>query len=138
MGFRQPRAGQARMNQPDRLIRASFWVAAFLASSALSAQTQPGAAVAGVVVDQTGGVLVGAQVELLNASGNVQSGSTDQSGSFQFEHVRPGGYDVRTTLDGFKTISVHLNVGGSAPKPLRKTICPPRRCVLRQSVLSAG
>ena len=72
----------------------------FFTSSALSAQTQPGAMVAGVVVDQTGGVLVGAQVELVNASGTVQSGSTDQSGSFQFEHVRPGAYDVRATLHG--------------------------------------
>ena len=36
--------------------------------------------------------------------------------------MRPGAYDVRTTLDGFKTTSVHVNVGASAPKPLRVTL----------------
>ncbi|HEV3215137.1 MAG TPA: TonB-dependent receptor [Vicinamibacterales bacterium] len=82
-----------------------------------------GAAVTGVVLDQTGGVLIGVLVELVNSSRTtVQTGVTDQSGTFRFEHVAAGSYDVRSTLEGFKPTTARVNVGTSSPKALRVTL----------------
>jgi carboxypeptidase family protein len=96
------------------------------AAPVVFAQSSPassGTAVTGVVLDQTGGVLIGAQVELVNSSRtSVQTGVTDKSGTFRFERVAPGSYEVRCTLDGFKTTNVRVSVGTNTPKALRVTM----------------
>jgi hypothetical protein len=58
---------------------------------ALAAQSgKAGVVVEGIVRDQTGGVLAGASVELLNAAGDVvQSVEADGVGAFRFPAVVP-------------------------------------------------
>ena len=105
------------------LFPAAFALVALLAAPGAFAQVPSVAALAGVVVDQTGGVLVGVQVDLLSSSGtSVQSTLTDQSGSFHFERLPPGAYDVRSTLEGFKPTSVRVTMGRNSPRPLRVTM----------------
>ena len=84
-------------------------------------QSSPrGVAVTGVVQDQTGAVIPGAQV-LLTIGGSdkaEQSAVTDAGGTFRFERVAPGTYDVRTDFPGFKPNLAHLRVAARAPAPI--------------------
>jgi len=75
----------------------------------------PGFQVTGVVQDQTGGVLVGAEVALFTAAGTQQRvARADALGVFRFEDVPAGTYELRAQYEGFKPASVRLRVG---PKP---------------------
>jgi hypothetical protein len=104
------------------LVPALVSVVVLITAIHTSAQT-PAPAVAGVVVDQTGGVLVGARVELLTSSDSLaQTIVTDSTGAFKFERVAPGTYNVRATLDGFRATAVRVTVGASSPRPLRMTM----------------
>ena len=63
-------------------------VAVLALSGLLQAQSAPRVAVSGVVQDQTGAVLQNATVELVAASGAVQSTTTtDAVGAFHFANV---------------------------------------------------
>ena len=81
-----------------------------------AAQTPaPGVAVTGVVQDQTGAVLAGATVDLLNASGAVaQTTTADGVGAFRFDSVSGGAYELRATFEGFKAASNRVRVGRRA------------------------
>src|SRR5579872_5428989 len=76
-----------------------------------------GVAVSGVVQDQTGAVIPGAQVVLANPgeSKPVQSAVTDGAGKFRFEAVAPGSYDIRTEFPGFTPNLAHVRVANRAP-----------------------
>ena len=81
---------------------------AWLAAAALA--FAPGAAhgqdisISGTVTDTTGGVLPGVTVEALNqATGEVTTAFTDGTGSFAFDALLPGFYDVTFVLPGFST-----------------------------------
>ena len=75
-----------------------------------------GVAVVGVVQDQTGAVLPGAQVALIPAGGGAeQRVASDASGAFRFDRVAPGAYDMRTEFPGFKTNVSRVRVGARAP-----------------------
>src|SRR5689334_14152774 len=76
-----------------------------------------GVAVAGVVQDQTGAVIPGAQV-MLTIAGDakpIQTIVSDASGRFRFESVPPANYDIRTEFPGFKPNVAHVRVAGRAP-----------------------
>jgi Carboxypeptidase regulatory-like domain len=89
----------------------------------LAAQTSARPAISGVVVDQTGGVLVGALVELLTTSDSTtQSIVTDSTGAFRFEGVASGTYNVRVSLDGFRTTVTKVTATASPPRLLRVTM----------------
>jgi Carboxypeptidase regulatory-like domain/TonB dependent receptor len=91
---------------------------AVLALSALLQVPSPSrVAVSGVVQDQTGAVLQNATVELVAASGAVQSTTTDAVGGFRFDDVAAGQYELRTSFEGFKPAAVRVRVGARAPAP---------------------
>jgi beta-lactamase regulating signal transducer with metallopeptidase domain len=71
-----------------------------------AAQRQPWAGtVEGVLYDQFGGLLPGAAVRLTHiASGSVQTGVTDRTGSFVFRGLASGDYELVTELPGFITV----------------------------------
>ena len=79
-----------------------------------------GVSVTGVVQDQTGAVLPGAQVVLAAAGATAaeQSVLSEANGSFRFERVAPGAYDIRTEFPGFKPNVAHVRVAARAPGPL--------------------
>jgi hypothetical protein len=85
-----------------------------------AAQTTSPVAVSGIVQDQTGAVLPGATVELVNAGGTVvQTVTADNGGAFRFERVAPGQYDLRAGYEGFKPATAKLRVGTRAPSTQR-------------------
>src|SRR5947207_2309149 len=76
----------------------------------------PAVAVTGVVLDQTGAVLPGATVDLVNNAGAiVQSTAADTKGQFRFDRVAAGQYDLRAAFEGFKQGSTRLRVGTRPP-----------------------
>lgn len=88
-----------------------------------SAQPRPAPPISGVVVDATGAVLPSARVRLTSASGGVlQSVTTSATGTFTVGPVRPGRYEIRVTLDGFRPQTVAVNVGARGVEPLRITL----------------
>jgi hypothetical protein len=75
-------------------------------------------AVTGVVLDQTGAVLPGASVDLVNNGGAlVQSTTADGNGQFRFDKVVAGQYELRAAFVGFKQGSTRVRVGARAPGP---------------------
>lgn len=86
-------------------------------------QRPPAAVVTGVIVDITGAVLPNAQVDLASAAGlTVQSTLADESGTFRFDRVAPGRYDIRAVFDGFEPTMVHVLVANRAVAPVRVTM----------------
>ena len=86
-------------------------------------QRPPATTVTGVIVDVTGAVLPNAQIDLTSAAGvTVQSTVADESGTFRFDRVTPGRYDIRSVFDGFEPTVVHITVGNRPLPPLRVTM----------------
>src|ERR1035438_809231 len=60
--------------------------------------------VVGTVVDQSNAAVVGAPVTLTSAeTGAIRTGTTDNDGTFRFQNLRPGTYNVTVKATGFKT-----------------------------------
>lgn len=70
-------------------------------SLAQSGQTATLGSVHGQVSDETGAVIVGATVTLVEAKGTEKNAVTDNSGNFTFTGLAPGTYTVRSTMAGF-------------------------------------
>lgn len=74
-------------------------------------QSSQGFDVAGVVLDPSGAVVVGAKIVILHEGSPKQSSSTNQNGRFQFRAVTAGDYDLEISKEGFRTATTHLTVG---------------------------
>jgi hypothetical protein len=67
--------------------------------------------VRGVVRDQTGAVLQGAQVRLAGDGGAIgRSVTTDARGEYVIDRVPPGDYTVTVEFEGFRPATVHVRV----------------------------
>ena len=77
-------------------------------------------AVTGVVKDQTGAVLPGAEVTMSVGGSATPSerAVTDSAGGFRFERVAAGSYEIRTEFPGFKPQTTPIRVGARAPGPV--------------------
>ena len=95
-------ADQLAYNQLFMQRRCAFLALGLLSLSLPAAAQRTGVTVTGTVVDQTGGVLPSAQVELLTDSGTVQTTTTNQNGEFQLTGVPSGRYNLAATLEGFQ------------------------------------
>src|SRR5215831_5998274 len=96
------------------LSRLAATLVIILACSAAFAQSAIGR-LAGSVFDSSGGVLPGATVTLTGElTGQTQTTTTTDTGSFLFPQVQPGIYTVGIMLSGFKRAEfqhVEINVG---------------------------
>jgi hypothetical protein len=82
--------------------RTAIVIVMLLASA--SAWAQDVGTIAGTVRDQTAGTLPGASVTLRDAAtAAVRTTVSDRTGYFQFQQVRPGTFELRIELSGFKT-----------------------------------
>jgi hypothetical protein len=77
-----------------------------LLPSVLRAQAVSGASIAGTVKDSSGAVLPGVSVEASSPAliEKVRSVTTDASGQYKIENLRPGTYAVSFTLSGFSSV----------------------------------
>ncbi len=65
----------------------------------------------GVVIDQQGAVISGAQIKAINeATGVVATTTSDSSGSWRFNLMPPGRYKVEVSARYFKTTVLHANI----------------------------
>ena len=63
------------------------------------------ATLSGVVTDESGAVLPGAQVTVTNTATRVRRAvTTDAAGRFTAPQLEPGPYEVSTTMTGFETL----------------------------------
>ena len=79
---------------------------AFVASFPSLSAAQNASGIAGVVKDDTGGVLPGVTVEAASPAllEKVRTVATDSQGLYTFTDLRPGEYTVTFTLAGFNTV----------------------------------
>jgi hypothetical protein len=78
--------------------------------------------ITGVVKDPQGGTVPGATVTIVNKDTNLtKEGTTDSDGTFTFNNVLPGPYDVKVTLQGFHE-SVRKDVPVSIGQIARVTV----------------
>jgi len=65
----------------------------------------------GSVVDPANAAVVGAPVTLISAeTGEARTGTTDSLGTFRFQNLRPGTYNVTVKAPGFKTFTMNAIV----------------------------
>src|ERR1700679_3149937 len=64
------------------------------------------ATISGTVVDQSGGVIPGATVQILDDAKQtpVRSATTDAAGRFEALYMQPGIYTIKIEREGFKTL----------------------------------
>ncbi len=89
-----------------RILLVVFALLFFCGSSAfLAAQATSG--VTGVVTDESGALLVGAQVTLTNpATGFSATTTTDSNGVYQFLHILPATYTLSFSQEKFRTETI--------------------------------
>ncbi|MEO7276182.1 MAG: von Willebrand factor type A domain-containing protein [Vicinamibacterales bacterium] len=78
--------------------------------------------VSGVVVDESGAVLLGATVELVSSGRVVRTTTSNGQGGFDFSSVPQGAYQVRVRLAGFTSVTQALTIGPAPPAALRLTL----------------
>jgi hypothetical protein len=87
-------------------VRATFVLLLFAISPRAIAQTEL-ATVLGRVIDQSGAVIAGAELEIRNLDTNVAViSSTNADGLYTIPSLRPGHYVISVRKPGFKTVSV--------------------------------
>jgi outer membrane receptor protein involved in Fe transport len=85
------------------------WCFVLLVSGSAAAQT---ATLSGTIVDQTGGAVPGATVQLTGASNAVTSSGS--GGQYTFENVAPGSYTIEVRLAGFSPVAQgNITVSGA-------------------------
>jgi Ca-activated chloride channel family protein len=77
-----------------------------------------GVKLSGTIIDPAGAVIPGAAVELVSGTAVVAKTASAADGSFAFENVASGSYEIRVTLAGFRQTRVAVTVGNTAPQPL--------------------
>jgi len=75
--------------------------------------------ISGLVQDQAGATISGAIVEIVAGSVTQQSTTTDQSGSFRFNRLPLGKYQVKVIAKDFEVATVDVNVGSQQLPPLQ-------------------
>lgn len=79
------------------------------------AGAQPADALQGKVVDESGAVIVQAQVSLTDGSGKIQKTVTDERGSFRFLHLAEGLYTLEVEVPGFAPYQNFIQIGPDSP-----------------------
>jgi len=102
---------------PSRRSHAGVLTVFFFICLALTAAAT-GVKLTGTVVDPAGAVTPGATVELVSGTAVVARTTSAADGSFAFENVAAGSYEVRATLVGFRQTRVAVTVGSAALQPL--------------------
>ena len=74
------------------------------AASVATLRAQATGTIVGTVTDESGAVLPGVTIEVTNVgTGQTRTAVTGDDGYFNVPLLRPGSYQVKGTLNGFKT-----------------------------------
>ncbi len=82
---------------------ATFVLSALLTASTAFAQLERGS-ISGTITDQSGGVVPGATVTVVNAQQQQRATVTDGSGFYTFPNLLAGVYNISAELQGFKRV----------------------------------
>ena len=86
---------------------------AFATCCLAQAPGQQGHIISGSIHDPSDAAIVGANVSLMAPDGTVVANSTsDAAGSYRFEHLKEGTYQVDAQQEGFRETKVTVNVDG--------------------------
>jgi hypothetical protein len=94
----------------------AFFVTSLSAGHAFAQATATGT-IQGTITDKSSAVVTGAQVTaVFKATGVTRTATTNDSGSYRFDFVQAGNYEVRVTKQGFVSVveTAELLVGQSA------------------------
>ena len=92
-------------------------------------------AVSGTLLDPTGAAIVNAQVSLLGPDDKALAQvTTDNSGSFRFDHLGTGNYILDFQAEGFRPARVNVNLTAKRQTPIRVTM---QIAVLNESITVA-
>ena len=80
--------------------------------------TAAGVKLGGTVVDPARSPVPGATLELVSGTAVIAKTTSAADGSFAFENVAAGSYEIRVTLAGFRQARVAVTVGSAAPSPI--------------------
>ena len=99
------------MMQPKRLVWSFFGAFLMIAvcgsGSSLRAQSASSGALVGTVTDTSGGLVPNATVALTNSATNqTQTTTTSANGTYRFPLLSPGTYNIRVSVQGFKSVTV--------------------------------
>jgi hypothetical protein len=90
------------------------------ASSGEDGQNAGPRSISGTILDPSGAAIAGAEVILLSRDGKELSRTTtNKEGSFQFEKLPTGTYQLEAQASGFRDMKVELKLGARAVSPLR-------------------
>jgi hypothetical protein len=83
-------------------------------------RAQEGVSVSGILEDQTGAVITGGKLTLVNrATAETSKTLSDQSGHFTLSNVAPGEYILKAVADGFESAQLEITVGTKPLKPIK-------------------
>ena len=106
------------MRNPQKGWSVFFTIAFFALGTSLVLGQTTTANISGTVTDETGGVLPGAEVSVLNVgTGMTRDTVSDDEGRYRVPELAPGDYEVSGSLVGFQTIvrsGITLTVGRHA------------------------
>ena len=90
------------MKEPHRLFARGlgFALLLLLAGSNLGAQQPATGTLRGQIKDEFGGVIVGANVSVVDAAGRDKNTTSDSDGTFTMTGLAPGTYIVRVVAPG--------------------------------------
>ena len=91
--------------------------AAFVVGDSQSQTAARARSINGVVLDPSGAAIVGAQVTLTRGGGAIAETTTDNSGSFRFDHVTEVDYLVDVHHEGFRETKITVNAGEKSRSP---------------------
>jgi hypothetical protein len=112
-----------------------FAPVAALACNPPQQTTQPKPTLHGVVTDQTGAIIPGAQIQLLDATGAIAATvRSSADGSFTVNTPHPGSFTLVVALAGFKTsrsqVTVSVPGASAATTPTAQALAAPLRISL--------
>src|SRR5215471_2947035 len=97
-----------------------FGVSLSFTSGALLGQSVASGTIEGTVVDPSGGVVVGATVEVRNPiTGFQQTTTTDSMGAFRFTNIPFNPYHLQVSQTGFDASAQDVNVRSTVPVPVK-------------------
>lgn len=102
--------GSSMRFRPRRLLLLAFLLAISFVCG-LNAQTSTSGGLTGIITDQSGALVVNAEVGIKDSSkGTTQSTKTDREGVYRFFFLPPARYTLTVIQDGFQKESRAVNV----------------------------